>query len=251
MGILDSTITVAQDPGPWSILIYGDWGSGKTVLACQANKPLLLDCEKGRKSLLNHPELVGIPIKPIRSLNEAKQMALNIKNDKDENIKTVIVDTVTTLQFKDLSAIMNKLPDGRDPDLPSMAEFNRDNRRVARFIQELLDACESTGRNVVILAHIKEEKDDEGNITLIRPGTSPALTQALAPMVDCVFYLSHVADSKGEIKRELHTVATRKIKGKNRFGSLPTKIENPHFSVIEKAAETQKQYALQLLEKGK
>jgi hypothetical protein len=248
LGILDKATSVAEDPGSWSILLYGDWGSGKTVFGCQSEKPLLVDTENSRRSLLNHPELVDTPVANCyKSLSKVKQFAIDLKKDKESDVKTVILDTVTSLQFYDMDSIMKGLGEGRDQDLPSQAEFNRNNRRIQRTVQDLLDACRATDRNCVILAHIKEEKDNEGTTTLIRPGTSPALTQAIAPMVDGIFYMEYSADSKGEITRKLRTVPTRKVKAKNRFGTLEAETTNPHFSVIEKAAEKQREVALELL----
>lgn len=252
MGILDTASSVAEDPGPWSMLIYGDWGSGKTVFAAHAEGYLMIDCEKSRRSLLNHEELVDTPILKVTTVKSLKNAAAKLLNDKDERIKTVGIDTIDSLQRKELESIMREIfqkdpNSSRDPDLPSEAEFNRVNRRVARAINEILDACEKTNRNLIILCHIREDRDDQGTTVLIRPATTPALTNLVAPMVDAVFYMSHRANAKGETERKLYTVATNKIKGKNRFGPLPAQINDPHISTLEKAADDQKQKALNLI----
>ncbi len=31
--VADRITTAAENPGPWSLYIYGDWGAGKSVLA--------------------------------------------------------------------------------------------------------------------------------------------------------------------------------------------------------------------------
>lgn len=246
----DRMITIAEDPGPWAIMIYGDWGSGKTVLGCQAEGALLLDIDPGtgRRSLLNHEELWNVPIIPCKTLSNFNQVEVDLRTNDNPDIKTIVVDTVTSLQFKDMNAIMKEVAStpGRDPDLPSQAEFNRDNRRIARAILNMIETCNAKDRNVLVLSHDKEEKDKEGSIIGIRPNTSPALTQMLAPMFDGIYYLKHRATSKGEIERTLKTVPTNLLRSKNRFGNLPLEIKDPHFRVIEQAAIAQREKALKL-----
>lgn len=244
-GFLDNSTTVADNPGPWSILIYGDYGAGKTVLACQAEGAVLMDCENSRQSLLNHPDLFDTPIRVCDTLSEASTAKNLLANDDNPDIKTVIVDTLSTLHKKDLDAIMKPINAARN-DLPSQAEFNRNNRRISRFVDELTANCFKKGRNIILLCHIREEKDDDGNTTLIRPGISEGLVRLVAPGTSAIFYLEARANSKGEVKRTLRTVATNKVKGKNRFKALPTAIEDPHFSMIEKAIEEQRQVAIEL-----
>lgn len=252
-GVLDELTTVVEDPGPWSIMIYGAEGARKTVMSAYARNSLYCDCEKSRRSLLNHKELWDIPLLKVESLAKLKALTETLIRNTDERIKeteTVIVDTINELQDRDMGFLMKDFgkpgPNkGRDPDLPSQAEFNKSNRRFAAWARSF---CSLTGRNLILLAHTREEKDDEGSTTLIRPGTSPTLAQTLARLVDGVFYMEYVVDSKGETQKwELRTVATKKIKGKSRFGTLPPVISNPTIAMIEEAADKQRQMALDAL----
>jgi hypothetical protein len=246
MGVLDKATTVAEDPGPWSAVIYGPPGSGKTVFACQSQGPLLLDYEKGRRSLLNHDELVSTPILKIRSLDQARQTALDLTKDLDERIKTVIVDTISTAQTKDMTKQLSQL-EGDRKEQPSQFEWTKNNRRISNLCEEFLRMGEATNRNVVFLCHIKEEKDEDSNVVLIRPGVNPGLVPVISALVDGVFYLTRVGDSKGLYKQTLNVISTKKTIAKDRFG-LPPTIESPHFSMIEEAAEKQRQKALQLIQ---
>lgn len=244
-GFLEGAKTIAENPGPWGILVYGDSGAGKTVFGCQAEGAVLMDCENSRRSLLNHPDLFNVPIRVCNSLSEANTVKNLLASEKDPYVKTTVVDTLSTLHKKDLDAIMKPINTERN-DLPSQAEFNRNNRRISRFVDEMLATSKASGRNVIFLCHIREEKDNDGNTIVIRPGISDGLVRMVAPAMDAIFYLEHRANSKGEVTRTLRTVATNKVKGKNRFGTLPAAIDNPHFSMIEKAVEEQVQTALEL-----
>lgn len=249
---MSKAVTAADLVGlGWAILIYGDWGAGKTVLACQATGAALIDVDPGTgpRSLLNHDELVGIPIRKCYTLGEAQQVEIDLRNDENPDIKTVILDTATSLQYIDMRDQMKKVgqkPD-RDADLPSQAEFNINNRRLSKYIERLITTCNKQGRNVIVLCHDKEDKDKEGYVVAIRPGTTPALTQMIAPMFDAIFYLEKKATSKGITERTLKTVATNIVRSKNRFAELPAEIKDPHFRVIEEADQKQIEKAKKLL----
>lgn len=248
MGFADKVSSPLEDPGPLKIFIYGEPGCGKTVFACQAPNCLLLDAENGRRSLLNHPELYNIPVVKVNSFDEAEAVinAIAAKDPYFDNIDTIIVDTITRLQSKQLVEELKKAvtkDKSRHPYLPSQAEFNINNRILERFVLALI---ERTDKNIIILGHVKEEKDkDKDNeVVLIRPNTSPGLVAPLMGLMDAVFYMSSDTDSKGETTRKLRTLPSRKTKGKNRLAELPVEMINPTFKQILDAADKQREIAL-------
>lgn len=251
MGFADKVITVAEDPGPWKLYLYGPFGVGKTVLACQAPKPFLIDTENSRRSLLNHPELVGIPIRPVKKWEQMEEIAFALV-DKDpffDDIETIIIDTFTEIQKRELREEVKEAYDRsngkRHPYLPSQNEYNINNTKLWVWLIEMI---ERSGKNLILTAHVREEKDEQGTTVLIRPANSPVTMANVAGLVDAVFYMTAQGKADGMV-RKLQTVPIGNKVAKSRFGNLPAIIENPHFDMIMKAAEEQRQYALDLLAK--
>lgn len=241
--VADRITTAAETPGPWSLYIYGDWGSGKSVLAAGfPNNLIAMVDQDGQRSFLNHKELAHVPILKIKTLQDLENLMWDLADNKDEFLKTittVTIDTWTATQKKDLDSQMKDVASkqGRNKDLPSEAEFNINNTRLRKLALAFL---ENTGRNIIFLAHVKEEKDDGGMTVLIRPANSPTTTNNIAELVSGVFYLSAKTDSKGETTRLLKCVPTNKIRAKNRFASvLDKEIQNPTAKDILDAIDKQ------------
>lgn len=250
MPLDDKVKTVAENPGPWMIWLYGDYGVGKTVLACQFDNVLLLDTEGSRTSLLNHPELVNTPFISVETWTEFKKLSDEIllgKGTALEKTDTLIIDTVSTLQMKELNGQMRELAmkpgTSRHPDLPSQNEYNINNTRIRKAV---LDLKERSGKNLILISHIKEEQDDQGTTIVIRPGNSPSLSSTIASLCDGIFYLSSKTDSKGETTRTLKCMPTPRIRAKNRFAStLEREITNPSGKDILAAINKRHELALQ------
>jgi hypothetical protein len=251
--IAEEVTNALEDPGPWMIWLYGDWGAGKTVLAAQFPNNLLIDTEGSRRSLLNHPELAAVPILKAPTFDKFRKICDSIIMGQDEIFQTreiITVDTVSTLQMKDLNEQMKVIgqKQGRNPDLPSEAEFNINNTRIRKAI---LDMKERSGKNIVLISHIKEEKDDQGSTIVIRPGNSPSLSQSIANLCDGIFYMTSRTDTKGETTRTLKCMGTPKIRAKNRFSStLEKDIVNPTgkdlMSAIDEQLELARKYQLEI-----
>lgn len=249
--ISDEIQSVVDNPGPWMIWLYGDYGVGKTVLAAQFPGVLMLDTEGSRRSLLNHPDLVNIKFLPIENFTKFKKVVDELILNNTEAIQaveTVVLDTTSTLQVKDLNDQMKLVgqKQGRNPDLPSQNEYNINNTRIRKSILELK---ERSGKNVVLVSHIKEVQDDQGTTILIRPGNSPSLSDSIAILCDGIFYLSSKTDSKGETTRLLKCMPGPKIRAKNRFAAtLEREIVNPTGKDILNAIDEQLRLARQYSE---
>ena len=244
--ISDEIQSVVDNPGPWMIWIYGDMGAGKTVLAAGFPNLLMLDTEGSRRSLLNHAELVNTQFLPIETYPKFRKAVDEIILNNSEQMKSreiISVDTVSTLQQKDLNEQMKAIS---QREMPSQNEYNINNTRIRRSILELK---ERSDKNIVLVSHIKEVQDDMGTTILIRPGNSPSLSDSIASLCDGIFYLSSKTDSKGETTRTLKCMPGPKIRAKNRFAAtLEKDIANPTAKDILKAIDEQQQLARQYSE---
>lgn len=250
MSFEDLAIDIAEDPGPIKVYIYGEPGAGKTIFACGAPKPLLIDADRGRRSLLNHPELLkkGIKILPGRDYDEVSKILFGIMDGDSffDDIETIVIDTYSELQKRELSALIKAAHEdnkNRNPDVASEFEYNINNQRLRKL---LLAFIEKTDKNLVLTGHIKEEKDAKGSVVLTRPDQSPGLTSSILALVDGVFYLSSSTTQVGVTTRTLRFLPSNALKGKNRFGPLPMELKNPTFDVILEADAKQRDVARKL-----
>jgi hypothetical protein len=249
--IADEVKTVAENPGPWMLWIYGDYGAGKTILGAGFPNVLMMDTEGSRRSLLNHPELVNTKFLTVNTYSDFKKYCDEIILGKDalvQSIETIDIDTVSTLQMLELNDQMKIVggKDHRNADLPSQAEFNINNTRIRKV---LLDLKERSNKNIILISHIKEEQDDNGTTILIRPGNSPSLSSSIASLCDGIFYLQSKTDSKGETTRTLKCMPSTKIRAKNRFtATLEKEVVNPTAKDILKAIDEQRELARQYSE---
>lgn len=86
---------VSRDLSGYITFIYGRPKTGKTTLASQAEKALLLATEKGYNAI------PGIIAQDITSWGEIKQVLRELKKPEvQETFKTVIVDTVEFCRLK-------------------------------------------------------------------------------------------------------------------------------------------------------
>lgn len=240
--------SILDDPDQWSIFIYGDYGTGKTVLGAQAPGVFLIDTERSRRSLLNHPELATTPYLKNATYERIEKLVLDSmegKNDLLEKVQTFQLDSVNQLyqQLVDKELIMAREKNqNRSLFQPSEAEWTTAGRRMRKLISMIQDR---TDKNLILIGHIKEEKDDEGMTTVIRPDLGASVLSTVASLVDAMFYMSADTDSKGVSTRTLQTIPNRKIRAKNRFGTLPDKMVNPTFDDLLSAIHEQKRLAIE------
>lgn len=83
-----------------SILLFGDTGVGKTLLAATAPAPLLLNVERGVSCLANTnlTNNVRVPIVNIDSFNDVRAVCNELqKPDNKEKYQTIIIDSISRL----------------------------------------------------------------------------------------------------------------------------------------------------------
>lgn len=226
MGYLEQIETAEAALDPWFIYLYGEPGSGKTVLACRADRPLYLQIDRnGRRSLRNHPDLVSTPTLDCTDSPDTLEKVLGeIKRNPGkeyDKFQTLVVDSYSRYQELDRRKLEKGLSQGRKGLSENEYKINNSNMRT---IMELLH---DTRKNVVLVSHETEVKDDEGNSILIRPRNSEVVVGDIYAQSDALFYLSQTTTPQGVTTRKLRTISTNKIKAKNRFKDIPHEITNP------------------------
>lgn len=217
------------------LCIYGPPGTGKTVLACTAPRVLLYAVEpNGPLSLKNHPEIMKnvVKILPFRSLEQLEMLIDKIEEVPDafDFFDTLVIDSFSELQAEDLDGILKReaaSDASRNKYLPTGPDYNTNTERMRMILRKL----EKMKKNVVLISHDKEEKDDTTGVIKSRPNLTPKLSKTLAGKMDVIGYLS-VTGSGETAKRALQVHPTRGIVAKTRVGPLPPAVDNPSWGTL-------------------
>ncbi len=195
-----------------NILIYGAPGSGKTTFAATADKPLIIDLEKGVLSIADF----DVDIVQCENLKEAKEA---IEYALDNDYKTVVIDSLTRYSELLLEDILNE----RKREKAQIQDWGDVVSRIKKLIWELQN------RNInTIFICLETESSDEENI-IRRPNLPGQLKQAIPAIVDIVGYLQVKANGE----RVLCVNPTSKYYAKDRSGKLGGFIK-PDFQEIKK-----------------
>lgn len=151
MKIIKSTEPIPVDHPVF--LIYGQPGIAKTSLGYSAKDPLLLDCDKGAHRAANRRDTVVID-----SWKDAAD--ITAQADALESYSTIVVDTVgrciDMIVANGAKTDPKKFPGGN----PSQQGWGV----VKSTFRNWLNAMRGLGKDVLLIAHDKEDKDGESRI---------------------------------------------------------------------------------------
>ena len=219
-------------------LIYGPSGVGKTVLAATAGKNfLLVDSNDGWVSLINHPELRSNGTRmPYEGLSQIEAICDAVEKQEApfNGFDTIIIDEASTISVLDLDVVLasrSKKDPSKDPNIATLPDFGANTERCRRAFNRLL----SLPVNVILTAHVREDKDDRTGTMYIRSSFTPKLRQNILRLVHICGHLTmnEETNKDGEtvFVRKLQLTPSRNIEAKSRL-ELPSFIENPDLGVI-------------------
>jgi hypothetical protein len=222
-----------------NMLIYGDSGVGKTVLACSAagvpymNPVIMVDMEGGTLSAKNRFPDVDL----VRATSMAElQMVYNELRGGGTGYKTVIIDSLTEAQKFSMNDIMKGVvaaDEDRDPDIPSMREYGKNLEQTRRLVRAFRDLPLHT-----IMTCLEDySKDEITKKTNFMPLLTGKAQKEIPAFFDFVLRLYVVPDpdNEGEILRLIQSRATEKVQAKDRSGRMPPvlgKLEVPTMTDI-------------------
>lgn len=225
--------TVDEIPEFINMLIYGNPGAGKTVLAGSSDdvpelRPVLfIDVEGGTLSLRDrHPE---VEVVRVQSWNDM-QLIYNELYAMEHDYKTVVLDSLTEIQKFSMYNIMWELvqekPD-RDPEVPSIREWGKNIEQIRRLVRAFRDLP----MNTILTALGVTDKDSDSGKIITRPSLSGKLAMEVGGFVDIVGYLyTKVID--GNVQRLMLTQGTDRVIAKDRSDTLPHVVEGPDMSKL-------------------
>lgn len=163
-----------------SMLIYGQPGVGKTTLGCSAPNPVLFDYDGG-VSRVNGAHQV--PTVQIRSWEDTEAALQEIEQTMPE-VQTIVIDTVGKMLDYMSSYIIRQ--DSRMGQRDGSLQLKGYGVRKTMFIN-FIKRVSVMGKNVVFIAHEKEEK--QGDVTVKRPEIGGSSAGDLIKELELVGYV--------------------------------------------------------------
>lgn len=226
---------VNELPFTFNMMIYGDWGVGKTLLAGQADdvpemrKVLFIDCEAGTQSLRDFP---NIDVVRVTTWDEM-QMLYDELRRMHHSYQTIVVDSLTELQQFNMDQVMAMMlakdnHEHRDEDVPGLHEWNVSSKQIRKFVRAFRDLPMST-----IFTALAKQDLDRMKVPTTVPSLPGKLAREIPAFLDYVFYY-YTDTIDGEDLRLLRTTRGEKIAAKQRTG-----LKNPLPDVIGKPSMKQ------------
>ncbi len=232
LGGLEVT-TVAESPEYINMIVYGNPGAGKTVLAGSADvvpelRPVLfLDVEGGTFSIRErYPDVEVVRLTSWADMQSVYDGLYKM----DHGYQTVVLDSLTEMQKFSMYNIMRDVikehPD-RDPEVPSIREWGKNIEQIRKLVRAFRDLP----MNSIFTALAATDKDNKTNMVVTRPSLSGKLAMEVGGFVDIMLYMNtKVVD--GELLRLVQSVGTDSVIAKDRSDNLPTVVENPDMQIL-------------------
>lgn len=195
---------------PISCLIYGQPGAGKTTLAISADKPVLIDLDRGLRRVDPRFRCPSLQV-------ENYQQVIDLINSGElEPFNTIVIDTLGKLidRMGDYVAANNPKFKQGDGTL-SMKAWGA----VKVQFQSLIKSIFNMNKSVIFVAHEKEDKD--GETRFVRPDVSGSSGKDIVKELDLMGYVEMRGD-----RRTISFTPTEKYYAKNSLG-LPSVIMIP------------------------
>lgn len=226
--------------------LYGDWGVGKTTIACCSGKRTLLitSGDGGESSLLNYPEYRD-KVSIVRSMGlahiKAVFKAIEEGHEDYKDFEVVVIDTISSIcdQFlKNLVDNYNVNKDRHTAKPKKMgetleAEGMGDYKFLAHRIRDLAPVSTAAPVDVIWLSHEREPSftDTANGVYLTRPQMPQKASDAIAEVCHVVGCLEKT--KKG---RTLKFEGSNRLAAKSRIAELEDKTipVNEFWEIVEK-----------------
>lgn len=195
---------------PISCLIYGQPGTGKTTLALSADKPVLIDLDRGLYRVEKRFQCPSLQVENYQQILDL------INSDELRPFNTIVIDTLGKLVDRMGDFVARQNPKFKQGDgTLSMKAWGAIKVQFSNLIKTIFNM----NKSVIFVAHEKEDKD--GDIRFVRPDVSGSSGKDIVKELDLMGYV----EMKGN-KRTVSFTPNEKYYAKNAL-NLPPVIEIP------------------------
>lgn len=208
-------------------LIYGDWGVGKTVLACSSGKRTLLitSGDGGESALYDYPDIRG-NVTSVRSMGlshvKAIFKAVEEQHEDYKDYEVIVVDTISSMCDQFLKNMVDNYNVNKDRHTAKPkkngasleAEGMGDYKFLAAHMRDLVPVSSTAPVDVIWLSHEREPSftDEAKGVYLTRPKMPEKAADAVAEGV-------HVVGLLEKTKKGSKVTRTLKFEGSNRLAA--------------------------------
>jgi phage nucleotide-binding protein len=216
------------------MLVYGDPGSGKTVLAGTSPKALILNADGSDGVESARAQGSNANVWDINDYDDLDKAYEYLKRG-DHPYEWVWLDSISMFQEKGMDDIMREVVAAkphRDPFVPDRLEYVKNMNHLSRWVRNM----KSLPFHFGITAHVMRiEDEDDGSVTCMPQIQGKNMPSKMCGYVSIVGRL-YVAKRKGEeeASRLLQTERDGKWYAKDRFGALGNRVVDPTIPGIEK-----------------
>jgi hypothetical protein len=229
-----STAQDASQVAGVKVLVYGDSGFGKTVLAATLPTPILLSAEAGALSLrkqnlerlfgVGNPHIAyNIPlilISSVEDLREAYEWCT--RSREAAQFQSIALDSVSEIAEVVLNNAKRQVKDPRQ----AYGELIEKMETLVRWFRDI------PGKHVYMAAKMEPSKDDLTGVVKYGPSMPGAkLGNKMPYFFDEVFRLGVNKTAQGESYRFLQTQPDMQYQAKDRSGALAP-VEYPHLAQV-------------------
>ena len=170
-----------------SALIYGQPGIGKTTLGCSAPNAVLFDYDGGVQRINGAHQ---VPTVQITGWEETADALKEIEDTMPE-CRTIVIDTVgKMLDYMSASIIRNDPKMAQRDGSLSLKGYGVRKNMFVNFLRQV----SLMGRNVIFIAHEKEER--RGDETVKRPEVGGSSANDLVKELDLVGYMQAIGKER-------------------------------------------------------